>query len=93
MTFGIIPVIGPILAIGPLAAALLSAAGGAAAGGLVGGLIGLGLSEDEAKYYEGEVKSGRFLVTVHTTNRFDEAWNILHGLGAYNHATATSRVM
>jgi hypothetical protein len=87
MTFGVIPVVGPILAIGPLAAALLSAAGGAAAGGLVGGLVGLGLSEHEAKYYEGEVKSGRFLVTVHSASRYDEAWNILHGLGAYNHAT------
>jgi len=82
MSFGVIPVIGPILAVGPLAAALLSAAGGVAAGGLIGALIGMGVPEDEANYYEGEVKSGRYLVTVKADNRRDEAWKILHGLGA-----------
>jgi len=91
MTFGVIPVIGPVLALGPLAAALITAAGGAAAGGLVGGLIGLGIPEHEAKYYEGEVNAGRYLVTVHSAGRYDEAWTILHRLGAYNHETAGSR--
>jgi hypothetical protein len=90
ITFGVIPVIGPILAVGPLAAALLSAAGGVAAGGLVGALVGLGVPEHEAKYYEGEVKAGRYLVTVHSASRYNEAWAILHGLGAYNHATAAA---
>jgi len=91
MTFGIIPVIGPVLALGPLAAALISAAGGAAAGGLVGALIGLGIPEHEAKYYESEVSAGRYLVTVHSAGRYAEAWTILHRLGAYNHETATAR--
>jgi Heat induced stress protein YflT len=90
MTFGVIPVIGPILAVGPLAAALLSAAGGAAAGGLAGGLIGWGIPEEEAKYYEGEVKAGRYLVTVRADGRSDEAWNILHRCGGYNRETAGS---
>jgi len=91
MTFGVIPVIGPILAVGPLAAALITAAGAAAAGGLVGGLIGLGIPEHEAKYYEGEVQAGRYLVTVHdTAGRYDEAWAVLHRLGAYNHDTAAT---
>jgi len=90
MSFGVIPVIGPVLAIGPLAAALLSAAGGAAAGGLVGGLIGLGIPEHEAKYYEGEVKAGRYLVTVSAADRYDEAWAALQRLGAYNHETAAA---
>jgi hypothetical protein len=90
MSFGVIPVIGPILAVGPLAAALLSAAGGAAAGGLVGALVGLGIPEHEAKYYEGEVKAGRYLVTAHSADRCEEAWDILHGLGAYNHRTAST---
>jgi uncharacterized protein (TIGR02271 family) len=85
MTFGVIPVIGPILAVGPLAAALLSAAGGAAAGGLVGALAGLGVAESEAPYYEGEVKAGRTLVTVKADGRYDEAWTILHRYHAYNH--------
>jgi len=84
MSFGMIPIIGPILAVGPIAAALLSAAGGAASGGLVGALAGLGVSESEATYYEGEVKAGRTLVTVKADGRFEEAWAILHRFGAYN---------
>ena len=64
VSFGVIPVIGPILAMGPLAAALVSAVGGAAAAGLAGALIGWGIPEDEAKFYEGEVNAGRYLVTV-----------------------------
>jgi hypothetical protein len=91
MTFGFIPVIGPILALGPLAAALISAAGGAVAGGLAGGLIGLGVPDHEAKYYEGEVGAGRFLVTVQSSGRFAEAWAILDRLGAYNHETRATR--
>jgi hypothetical protein len=90
MSFGVIPVIGPILAVGPLAAALLSAAGGAAAGGLAGALVGLGLTEEEASYYEGEVKAGRYLVTVKADGRYDEAWNILCRCGAYSRETAGS---
>ena len=42
---------------------------GRAAGGLVGALIGLGIPEDEAKYYEGEFKSGKTVVTVRAENR------------------------
>jgi uncharacterized protein (TIGR02271 family) len=91
ITFGVIPVIGPVLALGPIAAALLSAAGGAAAGGLIGALIGLGVPEHEAKYYEGELKSGRYLVTVKAGNRYDEAWALLHRLGAYNYETVAAR--
>jgi hypothetical protein len=87
MTFGIIPVIGPVLALGPLAAALLTAASGAAAGGLVGGLVGLGIPEEEAKYYEKEVASGRTLVTVRTDGRYDEAWDVMNRHGAYNYET------
>jgi uncharacterized protein (TIGR02271 family) len=89
MSFGVIPLIGPILAVGPLAAALLSAVGGAAAGGLAGGLIGWGVPEEEAKYYEGEVKAGRYLVTVKADGRYDEAWRILHRCGGYNRETAS----
>jgi len=94
ISFGVLPVIGPILAAGPIAAALLSAAGGAAAGGLVGALIGLGIPEEEAKYYESEFHSGRTIVTVRAEGRADEGWAILHRYGAYNRemvaAAATS---
>src|SRR5581483_5435404 len=91
ITFGISPIVGPVLALGPIAAALLSAAGGAAAGGIIGALVGLGVPEHEAKYYEGELQSGRYLVTVQAGNRYNEAWAVLHRLGAYNYETAAAR--
>lgn len=73
VSFGLIPVVGPILAVGPLAAALISAAGGAAAGGLVGALVGWGIPEDDAAFYESEIKAGRYLVTVEAGDRAAEA--------------------
>ena len=61
-----IPGLGPFIAAGPLMAALAGAAGGAAAGGLTGALIGMGIPEYEAKRYEGKVKDGNILMSVHT---------------------------
>lgn len=89
---GVIPAIGPAIAAGALGAVLLNAAGGAAIGGVVGALVGMGIPEEDATWYEGELKAGRYLVTVNAANRYDEAWRILHGHGAYNrqHAMATS---
>ena len=63
-----IPGVGPFIAAGPILAALSGAALGAAAGGIAGGLIGLGIPELEAKRYEGKVKSGNLLLSVHTEN-------------------------
>ncbi|MNX47729.1 Heat induced stress protein YflT [compost metagenome] len=59
-----IPGVGPILAAGPIAAALTGAALGAGAGGLVGGLIGLGVPEEQAHEYDGMVNEGRILVLI-----------------------------
>src|SRR3954452_8454086 len=59
-----IPVIGPILAAGPIAAALTGAGIGAAAGGLIGALTESGIPEDEAKHYAEGVRRGDVLVTV-----------------------------
>lgn len=59
-----IPGIGPLLAAGPLAAALAGTAVGAAGGGLIGGLIGLGIPEHEAQEYDAMVGKGRILVAV-----------------------------
>jgi hypothetical protein len=87
MSLGVIPLVGPVLAMGPLAAALLSAVGGLAAGGLLGALVGLGIPEHEAKYYEEEVKAGRFLVTVRADGRSADASTILQQQGAYTHET------
>ena len=63
-----IPGVGPFIAAGPILAALSGAALGAAAGGIAGGLIGLGIPELEAKRYEGKVKEGNILLSVHTEN-------------------------
>ena len=63
-----IPGVGPFIAAGPIMAALSGAAIGAAAGGIAGGLIGLGIPELEAKRYEGKVKEGNLLLSVHTEN-------------------------
>ena len=60
-----IPGIGPILAAGPVVAALAGAAAAGATGGLVGGLIGAGIPEVEAKRYAGRVKEGAYLISVH----------------------------
>jgi len=74
---GALPAIGPVIAGGILASILASAAGGAAAAGLAGALIGMGIPEEEATYYENEFQSGRTIVTVKTMDRQDEARRIL----------------
>jgi hypothetical protein len=63
-----IPGVGPFIAAGPIIAALSGAAIGATVGGIAGGLIGLGIPELEAKRYEGKVKAGNILLSVHTEN-------------------------
>lgn len=60
-----IPGVGPFIAAGPIMAALAGAAVGAAAGGLTGTLIGLGLPEYEAKQYDGKIRAGNVLISVH----------------------------
>jgi uncharacterized protein (TIGR02271 family) len=86
---GVIPVIGPAIAAGTLATILTNAAAGAAIAGLAGALIGMGIPEEEAKYYESELQAGRFLVTVRADGRFDEARAILMRHGAYDRHGAT----
>ncbi|HVK17002.1 MAG TPA: DUF2382 domain-containing protein, partial [Fimbriiglobus sp.] len=81
---GVIPVIGPVLAVGALGTVLLNAAGGAAIAGIAGALVGWGIPEEEADFYEGEVKAGRFLVTVEANGRVDEARRILHRYGGFD---------
>jgi hypothetical protein len=61
-----IPGLGPFVAAGPIMAALSGAAAGAAIGGLSGALIGMGIPEYEAKRYEGKIKEGNILISVHT---------------------------
>jgi len=79
-----IPGVGPFIAAGALGAALTGAAVGAGVGAIAGALVGLGIPEDEAKYYEGEVRGGRTLVTVRSDGRYDEAREIMRDHGAYD---------
>jgi hypothetical protein len=60
-----IPGLGPLIAAGPIVALLAGAGAGGALGGLTGALIGLGIPEYEAKRYEGRVKQGGILLSVH----------------------------
>ena len=62
-----IPGFGPLIAAGPLLAALSAGGAGSALGGMAGGLVGLGIPEIEAKRYEGKVAGGNFLISVHTS--------------------------
>lgn len=63
-----IPGVGPFIAAGPIMAALAGMGAGAALGGASGALIGLGIPEYEAQRYEGRVKNGGILISVHCDN-------------------------
>jgi len=73
----LIPGFGPVLAGGVLATVLGGAAVGATAGGILGALAGVGVPEDEARYYEAEFHEGRILVIVKTDDRYMEARDVL----------------
>jgi len=81
---GMIPVVGPAIVGGTLGVILTNAAAGAGLAGLAGALIGAGMSEEEADYYQGEVHAGRTVVTVQADGRADEAREILSRHGAYD---------
>ena len=86
-----IPGVGPFIAAGPIVAALSGIAVGAAAGGITGALIGMGIPEIEAKRYEGKVKDGNILISVHTDDgaQITEAKRLLEAAGATDISTAT----
>lgn len=64
-----IPGVGPLVAAGPVVAALAGAGAAGATGGLVGGLIGAGIPEIEAKRYAGRIREGGYLISVHCDDR------------------------
>jgi hypothetical protein len=64
-----IPGVGPFIAAGPIMAALSGAAVGGTVGGITGALVGMGIPEYEAKRYEGKIKEGNVLISVHSDNR------------------------
>jgi hypothetical protein len=88
-----VPGLGPLLAAGPLVAAFAGAGAAGAAGGFIGALVGLGIPECEAKRYEGRLREGGILVSVHCD---DGVWakraeNILTQTGAEDVAAAAEK--
>ncbi len=77
-----IPVIGPVLAAGPLVAALGGAAVGAGTGGVVAGLTAHGVAEADAQQIEGQIRNGGALIMVSPTLRHEEARTLLRQAGA-----------
>jgi hypothetical protein len=79
-----IPGLGPFIAAGPIMAALAGAGVGGAVGGIVGALVGMGIPEYEAKRYEGRIKKGGILLSVHCDNSewTRRAKDILEATGA-----------
>lgn len=85
-----IPGLGPFIAAGPIMAALAGLGTGGVVGGLIGGLVGMGIPEYEAKRYEGMVREGGILVSVHCDNSdwVKRAKEILERTGAHDVASA-----
>jgi hypothetical protein len=85
-----IPGLGPFIAAGPIMGALAGLGVGGAVGGLVGALVGMGIPEYEAKRYEGRVKNGGVLLSVHcdTSEAITRAKDVLTRTGAEDIASA-----
>ncbi|HTA46591.1 MAG TPA: general stress protein [Bryobacteraceae bacterium] len=81
-----IPGLGPFIAAGPIMAGLAGLGAGGAVGGIIGALVGMGIPEYEAKRFEGRLKSGGVLLSVHcdTSNEIDRAKEILKQTGGEN---------
>jgi hypothetical protein len=79
-----IPGIGPLIAAGPIMAALAGLGVGGAVGGLIGALVGMGIPEYEAKRFEGKIKEGGVLLSVHcdTSEEIARAKDVLKHTGA-----------
>jgi hypothetical protein len=88
----LIPGFGPAIAGGILITTLSGAAIGAAAGSIIGSLTGMGVPEEEARFYQRELEAGRPIVTVKTASAHDEAVAILRRNGSYD-ATTQSGVI
>lgn len=84
-----IPGIGPFIAAGPIVAMLSGIGAGGTVGGLTGALIGVGIPEYEAKRYEGRIRSGGILLSVHCDNSdwVKRAKDVMQGTGASDIAT------
>lgn len=88
-----LPGLGAFIAAGPLMAALSGVAVGGALGGFVGALTGMGIPEYEARRYEGKIKEGNILISVHCENEetLARGKNILDKGGAVNIAASAEK--
>src|SRR3954453_17556623 len=79
-----IPGLGPFIAAGPIMATLAGLGSGGVVGGIVGALVGMGIPEYEAKRYEGRIKEGGILLSIHCDNSdwVKKAKNLLKETGA-----------
>jgi hypothetical protein len=85
-----IPGLGPLIAAGPIIAALTGIGSGGVLGGIIGALVGIGIPEYEAKRYEGRIKAGGILLSVHCDNVdwIAKAKDVLRQTGAEDIASA-----
>jgi len=85
-----IPGVGPLIAAGPIMAALAGLGVGSTVGGIVGALVGMGIPEYEAKRFEGAVKDGGTLLSVHcdTSDEISRAKEVLKTTGAKDIASS-----
>ncbi|HEY3835698.1 MAG TPA: DUF3341 domain-containing protein [Bryobacteraceae bacterium] len=85
-----IPGVGPFIAAGPIMGGLAGLGVGGAVGGLIGALVGMGIPEYEAKRYEGRVKNGGVLLSVHcdTSDQIKRAETMLKNTGAEDISSA-----
>lgn len=90
-----IPGLGPFIAAGPIMGALAGVGAGGAVGGLVGALVGMGIPEYEAKRYEGQVKDGGVLLSVHCDDSdwTKKAKRILEETGAHDVSSAGEKAV
>ncbi|MFY9743229.1 MAG: quinol:electron acceptor oxidoreductase subunit ActD [Candidatus Sulfotelmatobacter sp.] len=86
-----IPGVGPLIAAGPIVATLTGIGVGGAVGGIAGALVGMGIPEYEAKRYEGRIKEGGILLSVHCddSNWTTKAKHVLQRTGAQDIASTS----
>lgn len=90
-----IPGLGPFIAAGPILAALSGAAIGGTLGGITGALIGMGMPEFEAKQFEGKVKAGSYLISIHSEDgtETERATQICNDAGVTDVTTASEQAV
>src|ERR1700720_3669171 len=90
-----IPGVGPFIAAGPIMGALAGLGVGGTVGGLIGALVGMGMPEYEAKRYEGRVKEGGVLLSVHcdTSDEISRAKDLLKETGAEDISSAGEKAV